>query len=314
MKYEKPKIDSEKVSKIINNNFKLAISNLKEIKGGEIARTYSFTIEEENYFIQFNQLNMSQGTRLELKYYDKFKKLNIPVRTVVNQDVVDNLHYAITKEVKGVELQTLNETEMKSILPSIYELLSNISKLQIDNSIGYGWRNSEGNGMFETWKDHINFVMEEEPDNLFYGKWYELFETTFLEKSVYTNYFKKMNNLLKFLPEDRKFLHGNFSFTNILVNNQEISAVIDWQDARYGDTLFDFTYLILWLPKSLSNFIVNDYKNYLEAKNENTKDFYERIKCYKYFFCLDALRFYAKTDQKSNYDYIIELLKEIDSG
>ena len=311
MKYEKPTISKKDLEKVISNNFNIPFENLQEIPGGEIARTYSFNIGKNKFFLQFNQANMSGGTRTELDYFDRFKALNIPVRNVVKRDVINGIHYSITKEVKGKELQKLSETEIKELLPFIYDALINISKIDIKNTTGYGWFCSEGNGMFSTWRDHINFVMEEEPDELFYGKWYDLFETTFLDKRTYEKYYQKMKELLKYLPEDRYFMHGNFSFANILIHNKKISAIIDWQDSRYGDFLLDFTYFVFWLSDSLGNYIIENFKEHLESINMKNENYYERIECYKYYFGLDALRFYAKTDQKESYDYALKLLEKI---
>lgn len=311
MKYVKPKISKKDLEKIITNNFNIPFDNLKEIPEGEIAKTYSFNIGESKYFIQFNQANMSGGTKKELEYFDRLKALNIPMRIVVKRDAINGIHYAITEKVKGKRLQELSETEVKELLPYIFDALINISKMDIKNTTGYGWFSSGGNGWFSTWRDHINFVMEEEPDELFYGKWYDLFETTFLNKKTYELYYQKMKELFKYLPEDRYFMHGNFSYSNILVHNKKISAIIDWQDSRYGDFLLDFTYFVFWVSDSFGNYIIESFKQYLELKNMKTEFYYERIKCYKYYFGLDALRFYAKTDQKESYDYALKLLEKI---
>ena len=58
MKYEKPKISKKDLEKVIDSNFNIPFENLKEIPGGEIAKTYSFNIGKNKFFIQFNQANM----------------------------------------------------------------------------------------------------------------------------------------------------------------------------------------------------------------------------------------------------------------
>ena len=62
MKYTKPEISKKDLEKIICENFQLPFSDLKEIPGGEIARTYSFYVADSKYFIQFNQANMAGGS------------------------------------------------------------------------------------------------------------------------------------------------------------------------------------------------------------------------------------------------------------
>jgi hygromycin-B 4-O-kinase len=314
MKYDKPKVSQSLIESILGSIFDYPFKNLQENPEGEIARTYSFNIDKKKYYIQFNQLNMSQGNKIELEYYKRLKALNIPVRTIVKHGVINKIHYTITEEVKGCELRKLSENEIKELLPLVYKALLNIAKLDISNTIGYGWIKSDGNGMFSSWKDHINFVTEEEPDDLFYGKWFDLFDNTFLDRSIYDHYSQKMKNLFDSLPEERYFQHGNFSLANILINNKEISAIIDWQDARYGDFLYDFTYFIFWLPDAFGDFILENFKENYESINPKIEHFYERIKCYKYYLGLDSLRFFAKTDQKADYDYILSILENNDKS
>ena len=139
-----------------------------------------------------------------------------------------------------------------------------------------------------------------------------MFETTFLDKKTFLEYYEKLKALLDYLPEDRYFMHGNFSFANILVHNHKISAIIDWQDSRYGDFLLDLTFFVFWLSEELGDYITEQFKQYMESHNLNTANYYERIKCYKYYFGLDALRFFAKTDQKAAYDYALGLLERIE--
>lgn len=309
--YSKAKIKDEAICKIITKHLNQAPEDLQEIKGGEIARTYKFSVSNSNYYIQFNYANMSHWASYEMRKYDQFNKLEIPVRKVICQGFENEIHYAITAEIAGSQLSALSGEEIKKILPQIFRILNRISRVDITSTTGYGWINSEENGLFPAWKEHIDFVMQEEPAEMFYGKWYELFDTTFLQKDVYEKYYKEMVKLYPMLLERRSLLHGNFSMANIIIDADRVSAVLDWQDVRYGDPLLDFTSLIFWLGKSLSDYILQEYYAHLKSENGDVQYYFERIKCYKYYLGLDALRFFAKTNQKNSYDYVIAVLGDI---
>ncbi len=289
MQYNKVELDLNFIDETIKNVFNSNADNLLEIEGGEIARTFKFNISEKSYYIQFNHSNMSGWASFEMRNYDRFQKQNVPVRKVVHQAYIKEIHYAVTEEVTGIQPAQFNIEEIKNILPQAYQIIKNISKIDISNTSGYGWIDKSENGIFHTWKEHIDFVMQEEPDDMFYGKWYNLFDTTFLQRDVFENYYHKMTELYPYLPEQRFLQHGNFSMANIIVDKNRISGVIDWQDVRYGDSLFDFTHFIFWLSEPLADYITQNYYKYLQTENENIKNFVQRIKCYKYYFALDAL-------------------------
>jgi hygromycin-B 4-O-kinase len=311
MKYNKPNIKISTINSIIRNVFNNHCTNLEEISGGQIARSYKFNIEAKGFYIQINQQNMSQGARTELERYNQFKDLGIPVRNIVRQEYYDDIHFVITEEVHGVALESLSENEVKELFPLIIEAAISISNVDISNANGYGWLNEDGNGMSPSWKTHINSVNEEESEELFYGKWHKLFDDTFLDKKAFDHYFSKLIKLNSSLPEDRYFQHGNFSLANILVHEKELQAIIDWQDARYGDFLYDLAYLSFWLSPSLNDFLIEIAKPYFETAYGPIENYYKRINSYKYFIGLDSLRFFAKSDQKAGYDYTRAILDKI---
>jgi hygromycin-B 4-O-kinase len=276
MEYVKPKINTQNVEQIVFDKFKIEPSNLTYIQQGQIAATFSYTLNEKDYFIQFNQHNMSHGFGIE-----------------------------------GSSLDDLSIEDFKSYIPKILMTLFNISKIDISDSKGYGWINPEANGGFETWESFLDFVYKEEPKELFYGKWFDLFETTFLEKEKYEYYYSKMKDLYTYIPTYRSLIHGNYGYGNVFVHQNEVSAIIDWQDAAYGDYLFDFSKFIFWLSEDIQAVLIKSYIELLKQNSINTENYIHRINCYKFYLGLDALRFFAKTNNKENYNFVIGKISEI---
>jgi hygromycin-B 4-O-kinase len=311
LKYEKPPINKDEMNEIIQKEFDGFPEGLTLLPGGEIASTFFFSFDGKEYFIQFNQPNMSFGSRIELEFHNQLKKLNVPVRSIVTQDNYKDLHYSISEKVQGRQLQELDEYSIKEMLPQVYKTSLAISQLDISANSGYGWLDKNNNGMSASWTGHLNCVMAEEDNDLFYGKWHVLFEKTFLDRKIYEKYFGKMTDLYNHLPKTRCFQHGNFSLANILIDNDKISAVLDWQDSRYGDFIYDLNYFAFWLPFEFRQYILQDFKDYYEAAFEKLEHYQERIRCYSYFIGLDSLRFFAKSDKKDAYNFVLNILENI---
>ncbi len=112
-----------------------------------------------------------------------------------------------------------------------------------------------------------------------------------------------MTELLKFCPEDRYLVHGDYGFGNILSDGTRITAVIDWEASMYGDFLFDVAWLSFWSRKPDLESL---YAEHLKSQNREVPHFAERILCYKLYIGLRTLSFFAYSNQKEKYDGLKE--------
>ena len=104
----------------------------------------------------------------------------------------------------------------------------------------------------------------------------------------------------QYCSEERYLLHADCGFDNVLSDGKKITGVIDWENSMYGDHLYDIAWLSFWWPE------IGYEPMYLEySKNKGTdiEHFSERILCYKLCLGLNALIFFAYSDQKDKYEY-----------
>ncbi len=301
----KPKVTIQNTEKLLDE----LMFNIDKITDGQIARTFAFSSNNIDYFIQFNQKNMSQGTLNELIYKDKFLKSNIPLRQIVSNGDFLEYKYLITEKTIGKSFEELDDNEFTMLLPEIIKTLKNIANSDTSEYKKYGWLDENGNGKFESWKSHLQSIKDEEP-GLFYENWHSLFDSSFLDKDKFYLYFDKMIDLFKYIPEKRELIHSGYCGGNVLFNQNKITAILDWQDARYGDSVYDLAYMIFWMEKDKSKKCIDEYIKAFEI-NSYIDNLFHRINCYKYYIGLDGMRFAAKTENKEFYEYIMWLLSEI---
>jgi hygromycin-B 4-O-kinase len=208
--------------------------------------------------------------------------------------------YAITRKCRGQRLITLPPQRVEALLPKLMDVLDAIHGAEMPPAPGYGFFNDGGVGMFSTWRRSLQVVREEEPERDFYGKWHDLFEHTFLERDLFDHIYDRMQRLLDSCPEQHRLVHGNFAYTNMLVEGGEITAVLDWVDAKYGDPLIDVAMLDFWDPE---RDIGRRYARRRAEKGEMLSHYEERLLCYQCNISLEAMKFFAKTDQKSAYQW-----------
>ena len=112
--------------------------------------------------------------------------------------------------------------------------------------------------------------------------------------------FSVVERLAPNCPEEPYLAHGDFGFDNVLINDGRVSAVLDWSGARYGDFLYDVSWLIFWSPA----YDVRGYfhRRYSAGRIDVTR-FDERIDCYLAFIGLHGIAFFAKQAPDRQQEY-----------
>ena len=73
-------------------------------------------------------------------------------------------------------------------------------------------------------------------------------------------------------------MHGDFGSNNVLTDGQRITAVLDWESAKYGDALFGAAtayFWRTWLP------CMDLQAGYYEACLGAMPHYHERVLCYQ---------------------------------
>jgi hygromycin-B 4-O-kinase len=185
----------------------------------------------------------------KIRYIARHMSSSVPVPAVVYVGRLGDMPYAITRKCPGRRLITLPSRARDVYLPGLMDVLDAIRGSEMPPAPGYGLCDDRGVGMFPAWRRSLESVREEEPEWEFYGTWHHLFDRTFLERDVFDRIYARMEHLLDSCPEEHRLVHGSVAYSNVLVEDGEITAVLDWVDARYGDPLFDLATLDFWDPE-----------------------------------------------------------------
>jgi hygromycin-B 4-O-kinase len=280
---------------------------------GQIAQTFSFVVHDREHFIQFHHANMSQAERTEAHFLKEFELHEVPIRHVVEKGCVKELYYTVSEKVHGVPLASLPAEDLLRAMPSVLENLARISQVDTTGTAGYGWLDETCQGKFESWPDHLLGIWNEDPKD-FYGHWHSFFDSTFLEKEVFDFYFGQMRDLLPFVPNVRRLVHGDYGYGNVFLEGGNVSAILDWQNGRYGDPAFDLAGMLFWREFDVAAEIFRLYRVRASSGDFMATDLSERVKCYLLYLGLDGLRFSARTDNRGLYDHVLTLLDKVSSG
>ncbi len=240
----RPIVASEQVLALLGQHFSTPISDLVPVEGGQVARTFAFRTNAQEYIIRFNHDNMLDSNLPKEAYLmRKFARAAIPIPPVLYAGRLSELHFAISRKMPGKMLEILSPQEVRDLLPQMLEILATLHGIDVSDTRGYGGFSDQGEGYFPSWSDSLRMINREEAENDYFGKWYNLFDETFLERELYVDLYRRMCDLLVYCPKDRYLIHRGLSLRNVLAQDGKITAVLDWLDASYGDIVYDITVL-----------------------------------------------------------------------
>ncbi len=93
-------------------------------------------------------------------------------------------------------------------------------------------------------------------------------------------------------------VHTDLVASNLLVENAQVSAVLDWGNAIYGDSLYDLAHIAFWLPwfRDLGRIdLAAEADAHYAAIRLDVPAFEERLRCYLVRIGLDAQAYNALT-------------------
>ena len=303
----RPVVAIAKVSALLNRHFHAPILDLVPVEGGQVARVFSFRVEEQEYIVRFNEDRMLNSNFPKEAYLlRKLAATPLPLAPIVHVGRLSDLHFAIARKMPGKMLQEHTPQEVQALLPQILELLEMAHSVDISETQGYGVFDDQGRGLDVSWHASLLKIAEEEDERDYFGKWHRLFDETFLERDFFETLYQRMKELLISCPEERTLLLGGFTTRNMLAQDGKITALLDLIDASYGDAVYDIVALDFWWPPLGIHeaFLADQWKRGRELP------FYaERLLCYECHHALGGLRFYAKNGNEKGYQRVREIIQ-----
>lgn len=286
------------VHQLLATQFSSDIDDLQPLKGGEVSQVFSFSAGGERYVVRFAHPVMLDAFEKESMIG---RRVSVRVPEIVRMGRTQEHSYAVSPFCPGTPVNQLEDPG--SVTPSLIRTLDAIHQTDLRGwRAGYGHFDGRGVGRAPTWRDHLVKVGEQEPGG-FFGLWHRLFTDSFLEKDVFDDVHQRMLSLLPTVPERRFLVHGDYGFDNVLAQDDEITAVLDWANALYGDFLYDVARLRFF---DLKRDYAELFREHYASQDRVPEDYDERLRCYLCYIGLDAMRLYAHTNQPHPYNWAKE--------
>lgn len=303
----RPVVEPAQVLALLNQHFHAPILDLTPMEGGQVARTFSFRVQEQEYILRFNlDRMMASNFPKEAYVVRKLAGTGLPLAPLLHVGCLGELHFAISRKLPGKMLQEHTPQEVRALLPQILELLEMAQSVDTSETQGYGVFDFQGRGEDASWQASLLKIADEEDERDYFGKWHGLFEETFLERDLFEGIYQRMKELLVFCPQERTLLLSTFTTRNLLAQDGKITAVLDLLDARYGDRVYDIVAMdFWWSPLGIRDAYLADQRR----RGRDLSHYAERLLCYECHHALIGLRFFAASGNEPGYRMTREIIQ-----
>ncbi|WP_377273735.1 phosphotransferase family protein [Peterkaempfera sp. SMS 1(5)a] len=170
---------------------------------------------------------------------------DLPVPPVPARGVVDGWHYAISARAQGIAFDDLSGADVALVLPSLLAALDDIGRIEVAGTGGYGIWTPDGRAPYDSWVDALLAIGTETAR---VPGWRAALADSEIGLGPIQAGLEALVALAPYLPDERRVIHGDLLSRNVLVAGDTVTAVLDWGNSMYGDSLYDAAWLIYWWP------------------------------------------------------------------
>ena len=287
---QKPDISLQDTTRFLQEKFGSQISELTLLSGGEWSQAYSFIHQDRKYVLRW--CNSSETFEKDA-FASSFNSEAMLIPKIIYEGMKYDKYFAISEFAQGKFIETLIPIELEKTLPSLFNLFDALRNADLSKSTRYGGWDKSGIGGHKSWKEYLLDVKNDHNDALTHG-WYTSLANSTLGTNIFDQLYSRLLSLVDQCPEVRELIHADLLNYNLLVSDNKISAVIDWQCSLFGDSLYDiawFTFYAPWYPQLEAVQLCQKAIAHFESIATNTLNLKTRLLCYHLHIGLGSIAY-----------------------
>ena len=291
-----------------NYNSDEPAATLLPLKGGEWSAAYRFSFDGLSYVIR---LSHTPDNFFRDKVSAQWSSPSLPIPRIIKTDRYQDQYYAISPYYPGVAFEHLSAADLERTIPDFLSMMTALQQTKLEGVSGFGTLTPAGRGAYNSWSEALLDVCNDHPDNLNHG-WKEALAKFQKALRKVDQFYEQLTKLVQYCPEQNYLIHSDLLYQNLLVENHEISAVLDWGCAMIGDPAYDlalFSFFEPWFPAFTQVGLIEKMQQaFLALSPGNGYNFKERILAYQTHLSLGNIAYCVFSGrEKDLYDHINRL-------
>ena len=212
---------------------------------GEWSRAFYFCVADgAEYVVRFSARDEDF---LKDQFATRFASARLPMPRLLEVGPALDGYYAISERVRSEFIENRDAPAMQRLLPWLFEVLDACRVADLSATTGFGLWGGDGVGRHASWRDVLLKFAIDSPTNRTFG-WQQQLPRSAVGQRAFEAAYRRLTTLVDACPNQRHLLHSDLLNFNVLVQNDRISAVLDWGSSMYGDFLWDLAWFTFWQP------------------------------------------------------------------
>ena len=225
----------------------------------------------------------------------RYSSQTLPVPRILEWGPALGGFYAVAPRMNGEHIDGLDEARMRRVLPSVFAALDAMRAVDLSAASGFGGWRADGRTSHSSWREWLlGFVNE--PATRGAPGWRELLRDLPSTARSFEESYERLVQLADPCPEVRNLFHDDLINRNVLVDDDRVTAVLDWGSSKYGDFLYDIANLVFykpWFPQWRNIDFASEALAHYDSIGLVVPQVAERLKCYTLRIALDGVAYSA---------------------
>lgn len=303
-------LSPDEAERFISDRYGNRAGRLSALGAGEWSQAYALTLDGREAVVRFGAYGDDFAKDEAMSH---FSSSQLPIPKVLALGAAPQGFFIVSERAHGSLLDDLDEAAMRIALPNFLKTLDAIGSLDVSSGRGYGLWRPDATAPHASWCEALLDV-DNENDRI--AGWRATMATSQTAVMAFEVAYAQLQELAPTLPGERLLIHNDLLHFNVLVQGPDVTGVLDWGNAQYGDALYDAAWLLYfwpWYPAWAGIDIRAELDRHWQTRGFHPADLETRLRCYQLHIGLDAMSYTAFTgrfgDLERNAEQVLALAR-----